>query len=283
MHSTLNVVHAHTFSRSCRLQLSAAVLVMVDESPQRVAVLVVEEALQDLDGWNMVRRSGELLLPCLPSGELAWRAAMGLHQEMGPRLLLPLLSASVFAAFKTPFCSTELFSALSSLSLLLLELPLLLLVLLLLLPLLELLLLALPNGDSGSSGTCRCVERGARRGCEAIRAGSALISCTSSGASSSSSATILLAFPFGSFFFGFASSFRSSRFSSFLPSGLPLLLSSALCFFFSFFSFLCFFFPCGTQRTRKTRSMSPETVRGTTKWAVLGPKVGQKWVKNVLF
>ena len=91
MHSTLNVVHTHTFSRSCRLQLSAAVLVMVDESPQRVAVLVVEEALQDLDGSNMVRRSGELLLPCLPNGELAWRAAMGLHQEMGPRLLLPLL------------------------------------------------------------------------------------------------------------------------------------------------------------------------------------------------
>ena len=55
MHSTLNVLHTHTFSRSCRLQPSATVLVMVDESPQRVAILVVEEALQDLDGSNMVR------------------------------------------------------------------------------------------------------------------------------------------------------------------------------------------------------------------------------------
>ena len=36
-----------------------------------------------------------------------------------------------------------------------------------------------------------------------------------------------------------------------MGSGLPLLLSSALCFFFSFFSFLCFLFPCRTQRTRK--------------------------------
>ena len=48
MHSTLNVVHTHTFSRNYRLELSAAPLVMVDESPQRVAVLVVEEALQNL-------------------------------------------------------------------------------------------------------------------------------------------------------------------------------------------------------------------------------------------
>ena len=227
MHSTLNLVHTHTFSRSCRLQLSAAVLVMVDESPRRVAVLVVEEALQDLDGSNMVRQFGELLVLCLPSGELAWRAAMGPTRKWGLAFSFPFSTASVFAAFKTAFCSTGLFSALSSLSLLLLELPLLLLVLLLLLPLLELLLLALPNGDNGSSGTSRCVERGARRGCEAIRAGCALICCTSSGASSSSSAAILLSFPFGSFFFGFASSFRSSRFSSFLPSGLPLLLSSA--------------------------------------------------------
>ena len=91
MHSTLNVVHTHTFSRSCRLQLPAALLVMVGESTQRVAILIAEEALQDVDGANMVRRSGELLLPCLPSGELALRASMGLHQEMGPRLLLPLL------------------------------------------------------------------------------------------------------------------------------------------------------------------------------------------------
>ena len=265
MHSTLHVVHTHTFSRSCRLQLSAAVLVMVDESPQRVAVLVVEEALQDLHGSNMVCRSGELLLPCLPSGVLAWRAAWVSTRKWGLAFSLPFSSASVFAAFKTPSCSTGLFSALSSLSRLLLELPLLLLVLLLLLPLLRLLLLALPNGDGGSSGTSRCVERGARRGCEAIRAGSALMCCTSSGASSSSSATILFAFPFGSFFFGFASSFRSSRFSSFLPSGLPLLLSSALCFFFSLFSFLCFLSPCRTQRTRKTQSMSPGTVRGTTR------------------
>ena len=96
-----------------------------------------------------------------------------------------------------------------------------------------------------------------------MRAGSAVISCTSSRASSS--ATILLAFPLGSFFFGFASSFRSSRFSSFLPSGLALLLSSVVCFFVSFFSFLCFFPPCRTQRTRKTRSTSPATVRGTTR------------------
>ena len=206
-----------------------------------------------------VRRSGELLLPCLPSGELAWRATMGLHQEMGPGLVLPLLQRLRLCRLQDPFCCTGLFWALSALSLLL-ELPLLLFVLLLLLPLLELLLLALPNGDSGSSGTSRCVERGARRGCEAIRAGSALICCTfSSKASSSSSATILFAFSFGSLFFGFASSFRSSRLSSFRPSGLPLLLSSALC------SFFCFLSPCRTQRTRKTRSMSPGTLRGTAR------------------
>ena len=84
--------------------------------------------------------------------------------KWGLAFSFPFSSASIFATFKTPFCSTGLFSALSSLSLLLLEVPLLLLVLLLLLPLLELLLLALPNGDSGSSGTSRCVERGARRG-----------------------------------------------------------------------------------------------------------------------
>ena len=171
-------------------------------------------------------------------------------RKWGLAFSFPFSGASVFATFKTPFCSTGLFSALSSLALLLLELPLLLPVLLLLLPLLQQLLLALPNG---SSGTSRCVERGARRGCAAIRDGSALICCTSSGASSSSFATILLAFPFGSFFFSFASSFRSSRFSSFLPSGLLFLLSSALCFFFSFFSFLCFLSPCRTQRTHKTR------------------------------
>ena len=261
MHSTLNVVQTHTFNRSWRLQLSAGVVVMMGESPRRLAVLGVEEALHDLDGSNMVRRSGELLLPCLPSGELAWRVAMGNGASPSPS---PFPSASVFAAFKTPFCSTGLFSALLSLSLLLLELPLLLLVLLSMLPLLELLLLALPNGDSSSSGTSRCVKRGARGGCEAIRAGSALMCCYSSGALSSSSATILLPFPFGSFFFGCASSFRSSRFSSFLPSGLPLLLSSALCFFSSFFSFLCFFPPCRTQRTRQTGSMLQGTLQGTT-------------------
>ena len=33
MHSTLNVVHTHSFSRSCRLQVAATVLVIVDESP----------------------------------------------------------------------------------------------------------------------------------------------------------------------------------------------------------------------------------------------------------
>ena len=85
-------------------------------------------------------------------------------RKWGLAFSFPFSSASVFAAFKTPFCSTGLFSALSSLSVLLLELPLLLLVLLLLLPLLELLLLALPNGESGSSGTSRCVKHGARRG-----------------------------------------------------------------------------------------------------------------------
>ena len=200
-----------------------------------------------------------------PAGSLLGGRPWVSTRKWGLAFSFPFSGASIFAAFKTPSCCTGLFSALSSLSLLL-ELPLLLLVLLLLLPLLELLLLALPNGDSGSSGTSRCVERGARRGCEAIRAGSALICCTSSSkASSSSSPTILFAFPFGSFFFGFASSFRSSRFSSFLPSGLPLLLSSALCFFFSFFSFFCFLSPCRTQRTRKTRSMSPGTLRGTTR------------------
>ena len=264
MHNSLNVVHTHTSSPRCRLQLCAAVLVMVHERPQRVPVLVVEEALQDLDGSDMVRRSGELLLPCLPRGERGGRQWVS-TRKWDLAFSFPFSRASVFAAFKTPFCCTGLFSALLSLSLLL-ELPLLLLVLLLLEPLLELLLLALPNGDSGSSGTSRCVQRGARRGCEAIPAGSALICCTSSSkASSSSSATILFAFPFGSFFFGFASSFRSSRLSSFLPSGLPLLLSSALCFFFSFFSFLCFLSPCRSQRTRKTRSMSPGTLRGTTR------------------
>ena len=82
MHSSLNVVHTHTFSPSCRLQLCAAVLVMVHERAQRVPVLVGEEALHDLDGSDMVRRSGELLLPCLPSGELAWRAAMGLTHAL---------------------------------------------------------------------------------------------------------------------------------------------------------------------------------------------------------
>ena len=81
-------------------------------------------------------------------------------RKWGLAFSFPFSSASVFAAFKTPFCCTGLFSALSSLSLLV-ELPLLLLVLLLLVPLLELLLLALPNGDSGSCGTSRCVERGA--------------------------------------------------------------------------------------------------------------------------
>ena len=55
MHSSLNVVHTHTFSTRCRLQLCAAVLVMVHERPQRVPVLVVEEVLQDLDGSGMVR------------------------------------------------------------------------------------------------------------------------------------------------------------------------------------------------------------------------------------
>ena len=85
-------------------------------------------------------------------------------RKWGLALSFPFSSASVFAPFKTPFCNTGLLWALSSLRQLLLELPLLLLVLLLLLPLLELLLLALPHGDSGSSSTSRCEERGARRG-----------------------------------------------------------------------------------------------------------------------
>ena len=54
-------------------------------------------------------------------------------RKWGLAFSFPFSSASVFAAFKTPFCFTGLFSALSSLSLLL-ELPLLLLVLLLLVP-----------------------------------------------------------------------------------------------------------------------------------------------------
>ena len=93
---------------------------------------------------------------------------------------------------------------------------------------------------------------------------------------------------FGSFFFGFASSFRSSRFSSFLPSflpyGLAMLMSSVLCFFVSFFSFLCFLPPCRTQRTRKTRSTSPRTIRGTmratrkTHRTVHGPRVASSCV-----
>ena len=102
MHSTLNVVHTHTFSRSCRRQLPAAIHVMVDESTQRVAILVAEEALHNLDGSNMVRRSAALLLPCLPSGELVWRAAMGLHQEMGARLLLPLLQRHRLCRLQDP-------------------------------------------------------------------------------------------------------------------------------------------------------------------------------------
>ena len=200
-----------------------------------------------------------------PVGGLLGRRPWVSTRKWGLAFSFPFSSASIFAPFKPPLCSTGLFSVLSLLSLLLLELPLLLLVLLLLLPLLELLLPALPNPESGSFGTSRCVERGMRRGCESIGAASALICCTSSRPWSSSSATILLALFFWSFFLGFAFSFRFSCFSSFLPSGLPLLLSSALCFFFSFFSFLCFLSPCSTQRRRKTQSMLPGTVQGTTR------------------
>ena len=141
-------------------------------------------------------------------------------------------------------------------------------------PLLELLPLAHSHGDGRSSFASRCVERGARRGRAAIRAGPALTSYTSCGAWSC--ATILLDFPFGScfsasflspvffFFFGFASSFRSSLLSSFLPSSLALLLSSARCLFFSFFSVLCFLSPCRTQRTLKTGSTALGKVLETT-------------------
>ena len=170
-------------------------------------------------------------------------------RKWGLAFSFPFFSASVFAAFKTPFCSTVLFSALSSLSLLLPELPLLLLVLLLLLPVLELLLLALPNGDSGSSGTSRCVERGARRGCEAIRASSALICCTSSGTSSSSSATILLPSPLGPF--SWALLLLSAPPAS-LPSFLPACPCSCLrpCASSSPFSPSCAFYPPAGHKER---------------------------------
>ena len=87
----------------------------------------------------------------------------------------PFSSASVYAAYEAPLLCTGLFAILTSLLLLLFELPVLLLVLLLLLPLLVLVPLAVPHGNGGALLTSRCVERGARRGRAAIRAGSALI------------------------------------------------------------------------------------------------------------
>ena len=73
------------------------------------------------------------------------------------------------------------------------------------------------HSDSGSSGTSRCVERGARQGYEAIRAGSALICCTSCGASSWSSARSSSPSPLG-----------PSSSALLLLSGPPASLSSFL-------------------------------------------------------
>ena len=103
MHSTPNAVHTHTFIRSRRLQLPADILVMVDESTQRVAILVVEEALQDPDGSNMVRQISELLPPCCPVGSLLGGRPWVSARKWGFALSFPFSSASNFAAFKAPF------------------------------------------------------------------------------------------------------------------------------------------------------------------------------------